>query len=221
MSLILPALKHQFPGNETFILDTPEITIRGSGYTCVIGRNGSGKSSFGEALADYQNDDQLWYYLPQYLDRILFAENLAEQLETMLSQTLDHSLLIELLHEFGFSDPRKILNFPFILMSGGERRRVALSCIFYLQPKHIILDEPDIGITSKENMVLLSKIGNLKAIDTRVILISHNHEFVKGSSDLICLKKGRLDRVGMTDELLIEPGFTLNEYGVRFQKEDV
>jgi energy-coupling factor transporter ATP-binding protein EcfA2 len=221
MSLILPALKRQYPGNETFVLNTPEITLSDKGYTCVIGRNGSGKSSLGEALAEHRSDEQLWYYLPQYLDRILFAENLVEQLETMLSQTLDHSLLSELLYEFGFSEPKRVLDFPFILMSGGERRRVALSCIFYLQPKHIILDEPDIGITAKENMVLLSKIGNLKAVDTRVILISHNHEFVKGSSDLICLKEGRLDRVGKTDELLIEPSFTLSEYGVRFQRVDV
>ena len=59
-------------------------------------------------------------------------------------------------------------------------------------------------------------LRNLKARDTRVIIISHNYEFVKESSSLICLKEGKLDRTGRTVDLLDDPGFDPKDYGVRF-----
>lgn len=222
MSLTIPALNRSYANNQKFSLTTPEIRLSDEGYTCIIGSNGSGKSSFGEALsaANSGDDEKIWFYLPQYLDRFLFAENIVEQLEVLLARPVDRDLLKQVLHDLGFSDTSNIIEFPFILMSGGERRRIALACVFYLEPKYLILDEADIGITQKENMVLLSKIHNLKALGTRVILISHNYEFVKGSSDLICLKDGRLDQSGETGSLLADPDFQLKNYGVRFQKQD-
>lgn len=219
MSLTIPALSRVYPGDKTFALNTPELILSDTGYACVIGKNGSGKSSFGEALAGLgeEHTGQNWYYLPQYLERFLFAENVIDQLRNLLSQEIDKSVLISLLEDLGFSDPEGMLEFPFILMSGGERRRIALVCVFYLKPEFIILDEADIGITAKENMVLLSKIDNLKATGTRVILISHNYEFVRGSSDLICLKDGSIAQVGRTKELLADSKFELKDYGVRFK----
>jgi len=218
MSLTLPALQRSHPGANRFTLNTPEISLSDTGYTCIVGRNGSGKSTFGETLASLDDKSQTprWYYLPQYIDRFLYAENVLEQLGTMLSQRIDRNYLIEVMGDLGFSNPQEILDFPFILMSGGERRRIALACVFYLQPKYLILDEPDIGITEKENVVLLRKIGNLKAVKTRIVLISHNSEFVRASSDLICLLEGAVDRYGLTQELLNEPDFSLKKYGVRF-----
>ncbi len=218
MSLILPPLKRVYSGNERFELKTPELKMSDSGYICIIGKNGSGKSSFGEALASYTGDHngQSWFFLPQYLERFLFAENMLEQMKNLLSQEINSLLMMKQLEDMGFSDPQMMLEFPFILMSGGERRRIALACIFYLQPELLILDEPNIGVTVKENMVLLTKINNLQAMNTRVILISHDHEFVKGSSDLICLKAGRIDKVGSTQKLLADPTFEIKDYGVRF-----
>ena len=219
MTIVLPALKRSYPGNELFQLTTPELVLDGSGYICIIGTNGCGKSSYGEALAaqSKQADGQNWYYLPQYLERFLFAENIVEQLDNLLSQKVDRSRLTVLLTEMGFSDPEAVLDFPFLLMSGGERRRMALVCVFYLEPEYLILDEPDIGVTPKENVVLLSKIHNLHAVNSGVIVISHSADIVSGSSELICLKAGQVQRVGKTRELLTDSQFELREYGVRFQ----
>lgn len=219
MNFTIPPLSRRYADNEVFHLETPEIQIDGAGFTCLIGENGSGKSSFAEALAEVSQGTQ-WFYLPQFMDRFLFAENLIQQLRTFFSQTIDRERLKELLVELGFTDPEQIMNFPFILMSGGERRRIALASVFYMQHQHIILDEPEIGITPKENMVLLKKIRNLKAIDTRVIIISHNEVFVKASASLICLRDGRLDRVGKTMDLVNAADFDLSDYGVRSQTED-
>jgi len=103
-------------------------------------------------------------------------------------------------------------------MSGGERRRMALVCVFYLEPVRLILDEPEIGVTAKENMVLLSKLHNLTGKNTRVIIISHNAAFVRQSSDIICLINGKIARTGQTKDLLSDPTFELEKYGVRFSQ---
>ena len=220
MNLSLPPLSKTFQGEPAFSLNTPEIQLSPDGYTAVIGKNGSGKSTFGEALAEStQNSTRWrWNYLPQYLERFLFAENVVEQLSSLLSQKIDCSRLTDLIQDFGFDDPQKMLEFPFLLMSGGERRRMALVCVFYLEPERLILDEPEIGVTAKENMVLLSKLNNLAARKVRLIIISHNAEFVQQSSDMVCLINGKIARVGRTQELMSDPLFKLDEYGVRFSQ---
>ena len=220
MSYTLPALSRKYPENQSFELDSQSITLSGAGYACLIGNNGSGKSTYGEALAGSLSDSpgEKWYYLPQHLDRFLFAENVSEQLEALLAQELNKPLLISLIEELGFSHGAGMLDFPFLLMSGGERRRMALVCVFYLEPLRLILDEPEISVTAKENMVLLSKLHNLTARKARVIVISHNADFVRESSDIIGLMNGKITRVGRTQELLSDPRFKLDEYGVRFSQ---
>ena len=214
MSLTIPALHKSYPGNGSFQLDTPEVQITNATYTCVIGANGSGKSTFAACLAATSQPHN-WFYLPQYLERFLYALNLREQLKALFSLDLDANRVHTLLLEFGFSDPEQLLDFPFILLSGGERRRIALACACYTQPDFLILDEPDIGVAEKESIVILTKINNLRANNTSLLLISHNPAYVLGSSDLICLKEGRIVHFGKTRELLDDPDFDLNQYGVR------
>jgi len=211
--IALPALTQTFRENRTFLLSTPALELSGTGYACIIGTNGSGKSTMGAALAAVKGP--AWLYLPQYLDRFLFGEHLEEQLTEILAQSLDLDRLNHELEALGFEDPQTMLRFPFVLMSGGERRRIALASIFYMHPEYLILDEPDIGLAPKENMVLVEKLNNLQAAMRGMLVISHHHGIVARSTDLICLRAGHVEQSGTTSELLNDPGFNLSNYGVR------
>ena len=214
MSLKIPALQSRYPDNDRFSLETSEFVLMGHSYACVIGQNGSGKSSFGAALSKAGGKEN-WFYLPQHLERFLYAGNLREQLRDLFGYDLDESRISYLLEELGFIDAEDMLDFPFVLLSGGERRRIALACALYIEPEYLILDEPDIGVSEKESMVILKKLNNLRAKDLKLMLITHSPAFVRGASDLICLRDGQLDRVGLSEELLADPEFDIKEYGVR------
>lgn len=216
MTLILPPLSKRYSGNKAFCLDTPELQVTNKTYTCIIGRNGSGKSSFAVALAESTHQDN-WFYVPQYLERFLYAGNLREQLVAFFSSLFDEERIKTLLVDVGFVNPAELFDFPFILMSGGEKRRIALVCALYVQPDFLILDEPDIGVAEKESIAILSKINNLRANNTSLLLITHNPAYLKGSSDLICLENGQVDRAGETPELMNDPDFDYRQYGVRSQ----
>jgi len=217
VSLRLPALLREYGGPPAFRLDCQALELDGQGFVCIIGRNGSGKSTYAEALAAKTSEsDERWSYLPQHLDRFLFAETVRDQLGSLLGQELNEEKLIALMMEMGFESAEHMLDFPFILMSGGERRRMALVCAFYVSPKNLVLDEPEIGVTAKENMVLLSKLDNLRAQHAKIIVISHSHTLIRRSSDLICLSEGRIEHAGRTGELLADSSFDLKRYGVRF-----
>ena len=208
----LPALHLQFPGNDSFTLDVPDLEIPTTGFTCLIGRNGSGKSSYGLELSRRSDS---WYYLPQYPENFLYAENLREQLFDLFGMNVDQDSLERQLAKFGFTECAELMDFPFLFMSGGERRRIALACALYANPAHLVLDEPDSGVTTKESMVIVDKINNLGAKQAGLLVISHNRDIISKSAHMICLNQGHVDAQGSLADLTQQPGFHLSNYGIR------
>lgn len=63
---------------------------------------------------------------------------------------------------------------PFIL-SGGEKRRVALAGVLAMEPKYLILDEPTAGLDPRGRDEILSQIVQLHRQEgLTVVLVSHN-----------------------------------------------
>ena len=86
-------------------------------------------------------------------------------------------------------------------LSGGERKRVELAATLSLNPKLLILDEPDSGIDLMSLDVLLNLVNNLKQKGTSILLITHN-EKMAGKADVISLIcSGRIIKQGKGSEL--------------------
>jgi energy-coupling factor transport system ATP-binding protein len=91
---------------------------------------------------------------------------------------------------------------PFLL-SGGERKRVALASILCAEPEILILDEPTIGQDANEKRKLMDLLHELNENGVTVIIITHDIEFTaEYIPRCILLSKGEIIADGPTKYLL-------------------
>ena len=86
-------------------------------------------------------------------------------------------------------------------LSGGERKRIELAAIFAMQPKLVIMDEPDSGIDILALDHIVDMIKKLKAQGSTVVLITHRQEVaeIADRTSLIC--SGCLVKEGKPNEV--------------------
>lgn len=66
---------------------------------------------------------------------------------------------------------------PFVL-SGGEKRRVAIAGVLAMQPKYLILDEPTAGLDPRGRDEILEQVKELHEQGMTVVLVSHSMDDV-------------------------------------------
>ena len=213
MSWTLPAVNMSY-SDSGFHLEIPEFIIEDDGFLAVVGRNGSGKSTYARTLARLSNGE--WFYLPQYPEDFLFAENLLRQIEDLLMVVPERQRLLGIMTSLGFDRPEDLLELPFHILSGGELRRIALACAFYLEPRQLILDEPTIGLTGKENLAILDYLNTFLSMKHRLIIVTHDLEFIRAGGSVMALKDGSLGYTGRIDPFLAGESPVARDYGVRF-----
>jgi energy-coupling factor transport system ATP-binding protein len=92
------------------------------------------------------------------------------------------------------------------MLSGGERKRVALASILAWNPKILMLDEPTIGQDYRQKENLLQFILQMKAQRKTIIIVTHDVEFVAECSPRILLmREGRIAADGEAQKVLTNP----------------
>ena len=66
---------------------------------------------------------------------------------------------------------------PFVL-SGGEKRRVAIAGILALNPEVLVLDEPTVGLDAESEQNLMDLLSGLNNNGTSIILATHDMDVV-------------------------------------------
>jgi energy-coupling factor transport system ATP-binding protein len=91
---------------------------------------------------------------------------------------------------------------PFML-SGGERKRVALASVLAWNPKAIVLDEPTIGQDQQQKEKLRQFILQLNTQGKTVVIVTHDVEFVAECNPrLILMAEGRIVADGIGKDVL-------------------
>jgi energy-coupling factor transport system ATP-binding protein len=91
---------------------------------------------------------------------------------------------------------------PFML-SGGERKRVALASILAWDPKIVILDEPTIGQDHQQKEKLQQFILQLNAQKKTVVIVTHDVEFVAECNPrVLIMNQGKILAEGTAEKVL-------------------
>ncbi|MEP3233233.1 MAG: ATP-binding cassette domain-containing protein [Hyphomicrobiales bacterium] len=196
------------------LLTGAELTVFERERLCLVGRNGSGKSTFlkivaGEITADggerFVQPGTTIRYLPQEPDLSAFA-TIRDYAMAGLNESDDPYRVDYLLDALKIDGDREPVN-----LSGGESRRAALCRALAPEPDVLLLDEP----TNHLDLPAIEWLEEeLKSTKSALVLISHDRAF------LSALSKGTvwLDR-GVTHK--IPQGFDgFEEWRDKFFEEE-
>ncbi len=156
---------------------------------CVMGKNGTGKSTLLKMVAGALTPDEgsvrlgaslkMGYFAQQSLDLLDPELNVLDQLQKDFP-TSGNGALRNVLGAFGFSgdDVEKSIR----SLSGGEKSRLAMARMLFNPPNFLVLDEPTnhLDLATKEML-----IEALKDFEGTMLFVSHDRTFLRGLANRV------------------------------------
>ncbi len=203
------------------------LTIHRGEYIAIMGENGAGKTTLvkhfngllkpktGKVIVDNEDISQksiatmarkvgLVFQNP---DDQLFAEDVEEEIGFALknfgyAQDVIKNRVEWALNLLDIERYRKIS--PFIL-SGGERKRVALASVLAWNPDVLVLDEPTVGQDYGQKERLKHFLMQLRTQGKTVVIVTHDVEFVAESKPrIVLMAKGRVVADGPAKRIMTD-----------------
>jgi energy-coupling factor transport system ATP-binding protein len=214
--------------NRVEALKGVSITIKDGEFVAIMGQNGAGKStlvkhfngllkpSLGKVRADGVETTKTSVaalsrnvgFVFQNPDHQLFSETVEDEIAFALKNFGFAADVIEsrvtwALNLLSLTQYRKTSPF---LLSGGERKRVALASVLAWDPKTLILDEPTIGQDHEQKEILRQFILQMQTQGKTVVIVTHDVEFVaESNSRVILMKEGKIVADGVGKDILTDP----------------
>lgn len=182
---------------EKLLIDDFTTTILQKDRIAVVGKNGSGKSTFLKILlGEMSPDDGIFKkgdfeigYFDQHRDML---DDEKDILETFCPNGGDRiNVKGRSIHVYGylknFLFPKELLSKKIGLLSGGEKNRIALALLFTKEVDCLILDEPtnDLDIPT---INILEEY--LQSFQGAIIFVSHDRYFVDKIANKLFIFKG-------------------------------
>ncbi len=208
------------------------LTIKDGEFVAIMGQNGAGKTTLvknfnallrpakGEVLVDGTSTRDISVaklartvgFVFQNPDHQLFSETVEEEIAFALRNFGFDEATIEkrvtwALNLLDLTEYRKTS--PFML-SGGERKRVALASVLAWDPKVVILDEPTIGQDHRQKENLRQFIVQLNEQGKTVVIVTHDVEFVAECSPrVVLMREGNIIADGVAKRILTDTALAL------------
>ncbi len=207
------------PEDESILsLNIPDIRIPKGTVVGVIGKNGTGKSTFlrcvcglekecyGEIVSDgilFKGKKRigLSYMVMQDVNHQLFTDSVeAEVLLSMKNE--DKTRCAEILDSLGLLEYKD--KHPMAL-SGGQKQRVAIASAIAADAKLLLFDEPTSGL-DYAHMVKVSELLKQLADDGRTVLVStHDPELIELCCDyVLSINNGMAERLEKTHSTMYQ-----------------
>lgn len=214
--------------NKVEALKGISLTIKDGEFVAIMGQNGAGKSTLvkhfngllkptiGTVLIDGVETTKTSVatlarnvgFVFQNPDHQLFSETVEDEIAFALKNFGFESEAIEkritwALNLLALTQYRKTSPF---LLSGGERKRVALASVLAWDPQTLILDEPTIGQDHEQKEKLRQFVLQMQTQKKTVVMVTHDVEFVAECDPrVILMKEGRVMADGIGKEILTDP----------------
>ncbi len=224
----------------TVALKEVSLKIQRGEFVAIMGENGAGKTTLIKHLNGLFKPTKGSVTIDNVDTRERSVAELSRKVG-LVFQNPDHQLFSETVEEeiafglvnFGY-DPETVkrrtvwaLNLldlkryrdssPFML-SGGERKRVALASVLAWNPEYIVLDEPTIGQDQMQKDRLRELIIQLNTQGRTVIIVSHDIEFVADCAPrVVLMSQGGIIADGPASTILTDYGKVLAASLVRPQ----
>ena len=193
---------------EKELVSVKDISVQPGTISLIVGRNGSGKTSFlhglflhpgvtcvereislqGEDISSmsllemYMNGLQ---YVPQHLmplPGVSFISFLHVAYETKFSEKISLFLFVDTVKKIctQYGLPQYVLEKNVHEnLSGGERKIQELIQVIVLKPKYLFLDEIDAGLDRDAKTIVATVLNQLKKEGIGILLVSHSFEFTE------------------------------------------
>ena len=182
------------------------------GCVAITGENGSGKTTLGKLIAGvlrpsagcvrYDGVDiaglklgeigrQVGYLFQEPSRQIFTSSPLAEialplELRGVPAGEAREQALA-LLEEFELT---QIIDSTTFTLSRGEKQRLAIAAMMVMRPRFFVLDEPTTGLDKARRQILARTLHKLQDDGARILLISHDEEFVDTMGATVRRMKG-------------------------------
>jgi len=217
----LTNVTYSYPQQDRPALNHLSLSIKRGEVVCVMGANGSGKSTFAALLAGliepqggrleidvdgdsplpvgilFQNPDNQMVAVTVEKEVAFALENLGtppDEMDRLISETL---------RRFRISHLRRRLTGE---LSGGEKQRVALASVMILQPPILVLDEPDSFLDEAGKTILVDELARIKvtAPSLTEIRITQYPHVARSYRRLIVFDRGGVAADGPPEEIFAD-----------------
>ncbi len=222
----LQDVRYRYPGTKTDVLKGVSVDFRRGEIVAIMGANGSGKTTLvkhlngllkpgsGKVLlkgADTEKrtvaeNARVVGFVYQNVNHQLFEESvLKELLFAPLNMGTPRADAVKVVHEVAASldlTEEELALSP-LLLSGGEKQRVAIASVLTPGPDIIALDEPTLGLNQGLKEKLAGVMRKLKAGGRTVVMVTHDVEFAMTNTDrVVLMADGEIIACGTTREIL-------------------
>lgn len=175
------------------ILKGLDLTVYEGEIFCILGGNGSGKTTalsmaagvkraysgkvkiFEKAIEKYKGGELyrgVVSLLPQDIEPIFLKDTVAEELKSVDRDGYDFLTL----------DSSLLSRHPYDL-SGGQQQILGLLKTLSTKPRLLLLDEPTKGLDSASKLALSSALKQLKETGMTIVAVTHDAEFAADTAD--------------------------------------
>src|SRR5262249_29555268 len=215
------------PGEQKIVIDNVSFELKAGAALGIIGPSGVGKSTLARALVgiwqpargrvcldhaplEHWSPEARGYhigYLPQDVELFdgTIAQNISRFEATVDSDAIMYAAQTAGVHKLILSLPDGYgtqIGESGMALSAGQRQRIALARVLYLDPFLVVLDEPNSNLDAEGEEALTRAIMSVRARGGIAIVIAHRPSAVQGVDHVLFIGEGGVKLFGEKEEVL-------------------